>query len=197
MITEQAKFIYDLEKSGFFVDIGAYDGLTGSNTYFLESMGWNGICVEPNEGPFNLLNASRKCIKYNMAMSDHDGEVEFITVNGYAEQISCVKNTAPEAHLSRIENEISAHGGDSIKRIVPCSRFSSLIKEKNITYLSIDAESHELYILKGIDFSYHAIKYISFERNPYDENDCGKFLTDLGYKHLTTIGVDNFYIKND
>lgn len=196
-ITEQAKFIYDLEKNGFFVDVGAYDGITGSNTYMLEFMGWNGVCIEPNKEPFKLLDIHRKCEKHNIAISNCDGELEFIAITGYAEQISCVKSTAPSEHINRITTEINTHGGNVTKNIVSCRKFSSLIKQKDITYLSIDAESHELSILEGIDFSYHNIKYISFEKNPYDNNDCGKFLENYKYKHLKTIGIDNFYIKND
>jgi len=35
------------KKDGYFVDIGAFDGITISNTYALEKIGWKGICVEP------------------------------------------------------------------------------------------------------------------------------------------------------
>jgi hypothetical protein len=34
-------------KKGFFVDIGAHDGITGNNTKFFEEIGWSGVCVEP------------------------------------------------------------------------------------------------------------------------------------------------------
>src|SRR3990172_179972 len=33
--------------SGYFIEVGAYDGITLSNTYFLEQMGWSGLLVEP------------------------------------------------------------------------------------------------------------------------------------------------------
>lgn len=33
---------------GFFIDIGAYDGISISNTYALEKLGWKGICVDAN-----------------------------------------------------------------------------------------------------------------------------------------------------
>jgi len=34
---------------GYFVDIGAHDGITNSNSYIFEKyFGWSGICVEPN-----------------------------------------------------------------------------------------------------------------------------------------------------
>lgn len=35
--------------SGFFVDIGAHDGIESSNTFCLELAGWKGICIEPSD----------------------------------------------------------------------------------------------------------------------------------------------------
>ena len=197
MRIDQSEYILEKEKRGFFVDIGAYDGVTGSNTLLLEQNGWDGICVEPNKEPFKRLDLNRRCSKHNAAISDFNGESWFMSVAGYAEQISCIERTAPREHLERIETELDKHGGEVSRYAVPCYTFSTLVKEKDITYLSIDAESHELYILQGIDFSYHNIKYISFEKNPYDKNDCGKFLESMGYSHVNTIGVDYFYKKND
>jgi hypothetical protein len=37
-------------RNGFFLDSGAADGVSSSNTHLLEeSFGWNWICIEPNE----------------------------------------------------------------------------------------------------------------------------------------------------
>jgi hypothetical protein len=33
--------------NGFFVEVGAYDGVHLSNTYFLEQLGWRGLLIEP------------------------------------------------------------------------------------------------------------------------------------------------------
>ena len=34
--------------SGVFVDIGAHNGISLSNSYFFEKeLGWNGVCIEP------------------------------------------------------------------------------------------------------------------------------------------------------
>ncbi len=41
---------------GYFVDIGAFDGINISNTYKLETeLEWNGICIEPQEDVFERL----------------------------------------------------------------------------------------------------------------------------------------------
>ena len=49
---EQDKFIYEnyfINKTkGYFVDIGAHDGITFSNSKFFEELGWDGVCIEPN-----------------------------------------------------------------------------------------------------------------------------------------------------
>jgi len=55
--------------SGFFIDFGAFDGLTISNTFYLEKeLGWKGICVEPNFSFFPKLCKNRNSICLNGAV---------------------------------------------------------------------------------------------------------------------------------
>ena len=35
------------KNDGFYLDIGAHDGITISNRLFFENLGWNGILIEP------------------------------------------------------------------------------------------------------------------------------------------------------
>lgn len=194
IITKQAKFILNLfGQNGIFIDVGAYDGLEGSNTYLLENYGWDGICIEPNPISFNRLTQNRKCKCLNIALSDMDDFKEFISINGYAEQISCIYNTAPEEHLKRIENEISLWGGQQNKIAIQCKTFNSVIDIVDIEYVSIDAECHELNILKGTDFKKYNIKVISYENNGYSIDQCEEFLLNHGFEYLTTIDIDKFY----
>lgn len=58
---------------GFFVDVGAYDGIESSNTYALELAGWDGICFEPNPEAFAKLKKNRKCITSDLFISNQDG----------------------------------------------------------------------------------------------------------------------------
>lgn len=64
-----------LEKipKGFFVDVGAYDGVESSNTYALELAGWKGICIEPNKQAYEKLIQVRKCFAINTAAVSKDG----------------------------------------------------------------------------------------------------------------------------
>lgn len=192
----QAEFILSLvDFPGYFIDIGAYDGISNSNTFLLEQNGWKGICFEPNPNVFTKLENNRDCLCCNMAISDesHDNE-PFIIVEGYAEQISCILRYTPKEHLDRIK--IDLKGGSKRTSFVKARKFSDEIYIRDITYLSIDAETHEMAILSGIDFDYHNISYISFEKNNYDTNNCGTFLESKGYKFIKQIAADHFYAKS-
>ena len=44
--------LFKNKNDGFFIEIGADDGIHFSNTKFFEDLGWNGICIEPS--PYSL-----------------------------------------------------------------------------------------------------------------------------------------------
>ena len=44
---------FDKEYKGTCVDVGAYDGISGSNSYFFEKNGWDCLCIEPVPESFN------------------------------------------------------------------------------------------------------------------------------------------------
>src|SRR5258708_2673102 len=66
-------------RGGFFLDSGAADGISGSNTLLLESSyGWKGICIEPNRTLFAALARNRKCQCVNCCLYTRNGSVEFL-----------------------------------------------------------------------------------------------------------------------
>ena len=74
---QQDKYLDKLFKgksNGTFVDIGAHDGLTFSNSYFFEKeRNWKGVCLEPIPEIFAKLNETRNCIKINGCVSNKVG----------------------------------------------------------------------------------------------------------------------------
>jgi hypothetical protein len=57
--------IFGHKTKGFFVDVGAHDGISINNTKMLESLGWEGICIEPHPKVFQRLIQNRKCKSVN------------------------------------------------------------------------------------------------------------------------------------
>ena len=52
---------YKGKQSGYFVEVGAHNGIQSSNTYFLEKeLNWKGVCIEANESLFSDLTKNRK-----------------------------------------------------------------------------------------------------------------------------------------
>ncbi len=52
---------YKLKKDGYFLEIGASDGVKFSNTYLLEQKyNWSGICVEPIKDDYEKLIIKNK-----------------------------------------------------------------------------------------------------------------------------------------
>ena len=53
------------KSDGVFIEIGAHNGIDGSNSYFFEKeLGWKGICVEPIPEVFSLLNTAPRSLNF-------------------------------------------------------------------------------------------------------------------------------------
>lgn len=186
--------IFENQSTGYYVDIGANDGISLSNTKKLEEIGWEGICIEPNPKVFQELLKNRNCLCYDIAISDTDDILDFLSIEGYSEMLSGILENYDTRHLNRIDNELINYGGK--KEIIKvCSRrFSDIIDKKDIDYVSIDVEGSELKILKSIDFNKHNIKCFSVE-NAYNSDELNMFLVNMGYTIINSMGCDVFFIK--
>lgn len=141
---------FDKEYKGFFIDIGAHDGISLSNSFLLEQKGWNGACVEPSVTEFEKLKNSRSCNTHNVCISDFNGKCVF-NENGYFGKI--IDKNAGGTDCLTLEYFL-----DSIN----CP--------KVIDYLSIDVEGGEYDIIREFPFDKYYIKYITIEHNAYGHN---------------------------
>ncbi len=185
------------KRNGVFVDIGAHDGVTLSNTYFFEkSMGWTGICVEPIPEVFARLKANRKCICVEGCIFDKRSTVPFLKISGWAEMLSGIVQNYDPRHVKRLQWEIDLNGGKSEIIQVKCHNLNQLLLDNNmlhIDYLSIDTEGGELGILQSIDFSTIDIDVLEVENNYHEP--FREFLEPLGYQKITDLGPDEIYRK--
>lgn len=149
--------------NGFFIDIGAYDGITISNTYLLEKQyQWNGICVEPSS-IFSKLKLNRNCILENLCVySVSNTTVEFYeTFNNL--ELSGIKNLFKEdEHNKTRSNNFKTINTKTISLTDLCLKHNC---PRQIDYLSIDTEGSELEILMSHDFNRYEFKYITIEHN--------------------------------
>lgn len=194
----QDQFIYENlfknKTNGFFVDIGAYDGESTSNSLFFENLGWSGICIEPNPVMFDQLKKIRSCTCLPYAVSDKQGTFQFFQINDGPSTLSGLVDEFTESSISRINRELKSltSGFDYIN--VECNTFNNIVNVNDIDILSLDTEGNELKILQSIDFNKFNIKTITVENNDYDLK-FSNFLTTIGYTFVTRLGCDEIYVK--
>lgn len=131
--------------TGFFVDVGAHDGIVHSNTYALEQLGWTGICIEPDPTIVEVLRANRSCHRAFTAVSDHKGYVRMV---------------GPRVVLGPVDHTD-----------IWCDTLTGYLEAWNappvIDYLSIDVEGHERQVLAGMNFDRWSVRLITIEHNAY------------------------------
>lgn len=191
--------IFKNKKGGVFVEIGAHDGISFSNSYFFEkNLGWSGICVEPNPYVFNELKSNRNCITEQLCISDSNTKKEFLLCTGYMlEMYSGLLDNYDPRHLERINTEMHLFGGDKQVIWIDCRTLKNLFEKHQIKYidfLSIDIEGGEKTALQSIDFESVTINVIIVENN-FNEMDVREYLEAKDYLFKVRIGKDDIYVR--
>lgn len=188
---------------GFFIELGACDGLYYSNTlYFEEKYGWNGICIEPNDIYFEKLKTNRKCyVSNSLISSEKNKNVEFILNDAIS---SINDNTI--GPFTKTDNNIIVNKITTTLEDVLDLYNSPLI----IDYLSLDVEGHEYEVMKNFNFDKYKFRCITVEHNEPHIGDMlqksiRKLFKDNNYSfvkgndnvHNWNHGpIDDFYIYN-
>lgn len=181
---------YGNQKKGFFVEVGAADGIKLSNTYLLELIGWQGICIEPMPDSYAkcLINRPKsKC--YSDAVYSSDGLVfEFNIAN--SELLSGITQ-----HIDRHKNSLIGGKKINVTTRTLTSILDSTSAPNFIEYLSLDTEGTEFEILKGIDFDKYKFGIIDIEHNFIEprRTEMRNYLISKGYKYVGENKWDDRY----
>ena len=192
------EIIFNGKRNGTFLDIGANDGITFSNSYYFEKeLGWKGICFEPLQSAFKKLIKSRSSININACASNEDKTDHFLSISGYGEMLSGLKSKYDDRHLQRIADTIKEYGGEMSEVEIQCKDINKLLLQYSfleIDFVSIDTEGNELEILKAINFDHIHIKAISVENN-YQSLDFNDFLTKKGFINVKRLDADEVFVN--
>lgn len=191
------KDYYKNKKNGFFLEIGASDGILLSNSYILEkNLNWNGICVEVIPYKFEQLKKNRKCICVNKAIFSKSNEKVKFSIHKYGEY--------REDGISGITSFLDKHKEKVLKHEtqidVETLSLNDLLTINNapnfIEYLSLDTEGTELEILKSNDFNKYNFGFISIEHNNIEirRREIKNLLIKNNYKFFGSKNADDFYV---
>lgn len=198
----QDKFVneqfFKNKKNGVFVDIGAHNGVTFSNSHFFEKeLGWNGICVEPIPAIFNQLQNNRKCVCVQGCVTNFDGAATFAEVVSSNVETQMLSGLYLKYDPRQIQR-ISAQGGQLKYFEVPCYTPKSIFEVFKISYidfLSIDTEGGEFDILLSIDLAKVDIDVITIEVNYPEDKRIYNYLTTHNYRFVQRLVCDEIYKK--
>jgi len=174
-------------RNGFYVEVGAGDGMAGSCTYVLEKeLGWTGILVEPLLSSFQKLKEIRKnskCINNGLSSSpevlkyyhfdDWGGYNGFPSLNKFGE----------EQWWKKVNDNVK--GAVAQEQQIECVTLSSVLMDNDapeiIDYLCLDIEGAELEVMKDFPFHKYKFKTISIEFSPQPLTD---ILIKNGYRQV-------------
>ena len=150
-------------RKGFFLDIGANDGITLSNTYALQLQEWKGVLIEPSEEAFNRIKVRYGVQKFNVAIGTEDGHCTFHEMGNHL-------NAGDVSLLSTIKKtELKRWPGVEFKeRMTEVWTYKTLLKHsplKFFDFISIDAEGVDYEILEQIDLKYTDMVCIEHNSN--------------------------------
>jgi FkbM family methyltransferase len=183
------------KRNGFFVEFGASDGITLSNTYLLEKeLQWSGILAEPARCWHETLERSRNAIVDRRCVWSRSGDsLEFLETE-WAEV-----STIAELR-DRDFNRKHRQAGATYR--VETISLNDLLAAYNappiIDYLSIDTEGAECSILEAFAFEKYRIHIITVEHNfcEPERSRILQLLTERGYVRLldSLSRFDDWYI---
>lgn len=182
--------------SGFFVDIGAFDGETFSNSWLLEQAGWTGLCVEPNPGQAARCRAARTSETVEAAVGPVDGIDQFVVVPGdHGAMLSTLARAMTDRHRARVSRD-TEHLGEPRTVAVQTLRLDSILASRGLTVvdlLLIDVEGSEAGVLASVDLSAIGNPVVLMENNSRDVG-LYRLLRSRGYSLVVRIGRDELYV---
>lgn len=190
------------KRDGVFIDIGAYDGVTISNTYFFEKeLNWTGICIEPLPKAYSKLKKNRSSICLNCLVGATNGKTNFLELNAekFPElaMLSGEQKFFSDENLAYLRDLLNKYGGTCKFIPMRIRKLNDILLEYNvfeIDFLSIDIEGGELEVLSEIDFDTFKIHIMTVENNAREANqEIKQFLESKGFNFVMRIEQDEIY----
>ncbi|CAN8061450.1 unnamed protein product [Agarophyton chilense] len=163
-----------LNRPGVYLDIATNDPIGISNTYFLDRcLSWRGICIEANSKYYERIHRERSCALIPTCVSDKDGVTVEFALSGPG---SGVVSTHRQGKI------IQERAGAVVKK--RCVNIMPQLERygvKEVDYLNLDVEGHELTVLNSFDFDKVKVNVISIEIPTSTKDEIRELLAKNGF----------------
>ncbi len=185
------------KRGGTFVDIGGYDGLSGSNTLFFEKWrGWTGVLVEPVPAMLDRARSVRDCPCLGLAVAATDGAAEFLEISKGYTQMSGLTDSYDAGLLAQVRAD-PRHQENTIR--VETRTIGRILIEAGIEapdFISLDIEGGEVAALEAFDFERHRARIWAIENNT-GTGRIAEIMRGSGHELMELCGADEIWRKKD
>jgi len=185
------------KKNGFYVDVGCYHPKKYSNTYLLHKKGWRGINVDLDAlkvAGFNMVRP--KDCNITAAVSDREEIVKVFSFGTYSlvttlDEATATKDTSQVQGIREIQTR-------TLTNVIDDTPFAG----QQIDLLSIDAEGHDLNVLKSLDLEKYKPWMIIIETHlayfdQVESSELYLYLKQKGYHLINWVGFSLIFTLPD
>jgi len=177
------------EARGFYVEVGGFHPVSISNTYLFYRKGWRGIVIDPAPEAAKLFRKRRpEDNLLGCAVSEEEGWRQF--------------EIMPAGETNRLGDggnggQPSAAPRHSLR--VLCRRLAAILDEhlpsgQTIDFMTIDAEGHDLSVLRSNDWQKYRPRVLAVEDfQPPAQSPICQLLSQQGYKMVITSKITRFF----
>ena len=193
--------LFENEPPGFFLDVGAFDGVYSSGSLSLEQAGWRGICIEPHPVFVRLCARNRKgalCLHAACVAEPNLDRADF-----FSEPLGLFSHLGADG-AAAAEAAYAARGmkfPGFAKVRVPARTLRCIISEfvpadTAIDLLLVKAGGNELDVLRGMDFAQQPARVVvARAANAESGEQITSYLEGCGYLAARHVGTSLFFAK--
>lgn len=189
--------IFQHEPTGYFAEVGAYDGVILSNTYAFERRGWRGMCFEPHPEFHKQLVANRSgstCIHAAVG-----NRIELATP--FYSTPNAIFSSTSQADLESLksiyvdEREQFEQMQQIAVPLITLDYALAIHGVEQVDYLSVDVEGRELDVLQGFEIVRWRPRLVIVENNNlYDELIA--YFSAVGYTLARVVYQNMFFVMD-
>ncbi len=153
-----------IRDTGFYVDVGCNHPTFISNTFSLYRKGWKGICIDGNERlikKFSYLRPRDKAV--HAVVSDQEKELEFIK---YTNDVLSSVEPALEKQYVEMGQQVASRTKMNPQTLTQI--LDTYKAPQTFDLLSVDAEDHDLQVLRSLNFAKYKPTLVVTEIDDFD-----------------------------
>lgn len=195
---------FERQEIGFFVDVGAFDGVHLSNSFCFEKLGWNGLCIEPQEEIFSYCERHRpKSVCVRAACVDNPDLTEITLSQDSTGLFSGMELEVNQPNIVGHYESLGLQIGTINDVSVPARTLNSILEDVapallKIDFVSVDVEGAEMQVLSGFDIRRYEPRVLVIEASSVEADSaiCG-YLATFGYIRARKIGPNLFFVTSE